>query len=304
MSKEVEKEKVKTKITCGLIMPISAIDGYTAEHWFEVKNIIIESVKSIDKYEIEVKLVSDADDIGVIQERIVENVYKSDIVVCDVSAKNPNVMFELGMRLAFDKPTVIIIDNNTGYSFDTGVIEHVGYPKDLRFQPIIDFKNKLASKVLATYEKSISGDDKSFLKYFGTFKVAKLEETIVPANEIMMDMLSDIQREIIYLKRNNNQSRSLSLNELRRDKKYYNEKMEIHEAFQPKEYREARIREEIIQDFIFQNDITMHNIEGRFISEDFKQFLKTHFKSNAIEYSDDKVKVYINSMLNQLQKTV
>jgi hypothetical protein len=35
-------------------------------------------------------------------------------------------MFELGMRLAFDKPTVIIKDDKTDYMFDTGIIEHVG----------------------------------------------------------------------------------------------------------------------------------------------------------------------------------
>ena len=59
----------------------------------------------------EANLVSDADDSGIIQKRIVQNLYDNDIVVCDVSCKNPNVMFELGMRLAFDKPTIIIIDD-------------------------------------------------------------------------------------------------------------------------------------------------------------------------------------------------
>jgi hypothetical protein len=70
-----------------------------------------------------------ADDIGVIQKRIVQNLYSSDVIVCDVSGKNPNVMFELGMRLAFDKPTLIVKDDKTDYSFDTGIIEHVPYPR-------------------------------------------------------------------------------------------------------------------------------------------------------------------------------
>lgn len=78
--------------------------------------------------------MSDADDVGVIQKRIVQGVYGADLIVCDVSCKNSNVMFELGMRLAFDKPTVIIKDDKTDYTFDTGVIEHITYPRDLRFQ--------------------------------------------------------------------------------------------------------------------------------------------------------------------------
>ena len=66
----------------------------------------------------EAELVSDAEDIGIIQTRIVQNLYDKDIIVCDVSCKNANVMFELGMRLAFDKPTIIVMDNMTKYSFD------------------------------------------------------------------------------------------------------------------------------------------------------------------------------------------
>src|SRR5690606_35815500 len=94
------------------------------------------------------------------------------IVVCDVSGKNPNVMFELGMRLAFDKPTVIVKDDKTDYSFDTGIIEHVGYPRDLRFSKIVLFKDKLSEKVKATYQKSLSDPEHStFLKSFGRFQV-------------------------------------------------------------------------------------------------------------------------------------
>lgn len=73
--------------------------------------------------------------------------YENPIVVCDVSGKNPNVMFELGIRLAFDKPTIIIKDDKTSYSFDTSPIEHLEYPRDLRYNRIEDFKSKLTDKI-------------------------------------------------------------------------------------------------------------------------------------------------------------
>jgi nucleoside 2-deoxyribosyltransferase len=152
-------------------MPISAIDGCTADHWAEVKAVVVEAVESIEDPRFVVRLVSDSDESGVIQKRIVQNVYNSDIIVCDVSAKNPNVMFELGLRLAFDKPTVIIKDDTTDYSFDTGIIEHVAYPRDLRFAKIVDFKNTLADKVLATYKAALADPNHSpFLKNFGSFR--------------------------------------------------------------------------------------------------------------------------------------
>ena len=192
-------------LNCGLIMPISSIDGCSTEHWADVKSIISEAIKSITQYEFTVNLVSDADDIGVIQKRIVQNVYNSDIIVCDVSGKNPNVMFELGLRLAFDKAAIIVKDDKTDYSFDTGIIEHVTYPRDLRFTQIISFKEKLAEKTLATYKKSVSDPEHStFLKNFGQFRVANLTEEVVSPDKLIIEMLKEMQNEISFLRRRSN----------------------------------------------------------------------------------------------------
>ena len=186
-----------TNLLCGIIMPISPIDGCTAEHWAEVKEIIKDAVESIVDLKFTAKLVSDADDIGVIQKRIVQGVYNSDIIICDVSAKNSNVMFELGMRLAFDKPTVIIKDDKTDYSFDTSIIEHLVYPRDLRFSKIINFKKSLADKILATYLASTKDAGHStFLKNFGTFQVAHLSQTEATGEQVIIEMLSEIQQEL------------------------------------------------------------------------------------------------------------
>lgn len=42
------EDKAESKLKCGIIMPISAIDGCTAEHWSEVKAIIIDAIETID----------------------------------------------------------------------------------------------------------------------------------------------------------------------------------------------------------------------------------------------------------------
>lgn len=181
-------------------MPISAQPGCSAEHWSEVRSIIEESIASIDEPKFDARLVSDADDAGVIQKRIVQNIYSSEIVVCDVSCKNSNVMFELGMRLAFDKPTVIIKDDQTDYSFDTGIIEHLTYPRDLRFSKIISFKKALADKVRATYLASLDPKNSTFLKNFGTFHVASLAQADASPDQMALELLSEIQVEISKLR--------------------------------------------------------------------------------------------------------
>lgn len=185
MSEEINKQ------VCGIVMPISAVDGCSESHWADVLEIITEAIEDAG---FSSNLVSNADDVGIIHKRIIQNLYDNPVVVCDVSGKNPNVMFELGLRLAFDKPTVIIKDEKTSYSFDTSAIEHLEYPRDLRFSRIIDFKQKLTEKISATYKKSTSDPNyTTFLKHFGEFKVAKLEKKEVSGQEFILEELRAVR---------------------------------------------------------------------------------------------------------------
>lgn len=213
MTKEtIEGLKAKTEKLpkCGIVMPISAIDGCSTEHWAEVLNIIKECVSQGG---FEPNLVSDADESGIIQKRIIHNLYSNEIVVCDVSGKNPNVMFELGIRLAFDKPTIIIKDDKTDYSFDTSVIEHITYPRDLRFARIVSFKEALKKKIQATYEKSINDKNyTTFLKNFGEYKVAQLTEKEVSSDKFILSAIEEIRSEMLMIRRNQLMSDNVILN--------------------------------------------------------------------------------------------
>ncbi|MDQ7731312.1 hypothetical protein QT231_01290 [Halomonas sp. SpR1] len=187
MSEELKK--------CGIVMPISSIDGCDENHWSEVLSIIKDAVSHADFVG---EIVSLSADVGVIHRRIVQNLYENPIVVCDVSGKNPNVMFELGLRLAFDKPTIIIKDDATNYSFDTSPIEHLEYPRSLRFSQIVEFKKELKNKIIATYKKSCEDPEYSpFLKHFGSFTVAKIDNAEVSPQEFFISQVEDIKSLIL-----------------------------------------------------------------------------------------------------------
>lgn len=187
--------ELSKKLVCGIIMPIADTDGYPVGHWRNVHDIICEASLSAG---FNANLVSSDDDVAVIQKRIVQNIYDNPIVVCDISAKNANVMFELGMRLAFDKPTVIIKDERTPYSFDISSIEHLEYPSDLRYQSINSFKEKLAGKIKETYQKAISDPSyTTFLKHFGTFKVAQLDQKEVSETEYLASEIKELKHMVI-----------------------------------------------------------------------------------------------------------
>ena len=197
-------------LQCGIIMPISEIDGCSEKHWKDVRNIIEEAVR---KKGFDPLLVSESDDVGVIHRTIIQNVFKLPIVVCDVSGKNPNVMFELGMRLAFNKPVVLIKDDQTDYSFDTGIIEHLGYPRGLHFQSIVEFQRNLASKVESTYRKAQEPDFSFFLKHFGTFTVASIENAVIPRDEFLERELDEI-RSLLERLTSKSERRTISQDEL------------------------------------------------------------------------------------------
>jgi hypothetical protein len=191
-----------TIATCGIVMPISLLDGCSADHWNDVRRILVESIESCSSPRFQAKLVSDAEDVGIIQKRIIQSLYDSDIVVCDVSGKNPNVMFELGLRLAFDRPVVIVKDDKTDYSFDTGIIEHVIYPRDLRFTRIVEFKTALASKVASTHAKYPRGGKTSpFLGAFGSFEVATIEHKQVSSDRLVLSAIEELQGELRMVRR-------------------------------------------------------------------------------------------------------
>lgn len=176
---------------CGLVMPISGCDGCTDKHWVDVREILESAVAAVGFLP---KLVSTADEVGIIQARIIENLYDNPVVVCDVSGKNPNVMFELGLRLAFDKPTVIIKDDHTGYSFDTAPIEHLTYPRDLHYQSIQQFTRTLGEKVRSTREAAKrDSTHSSFLKHFGRVTLASLDKHQVGEMEYVRRSIEGLQ---------------------------------------------------------------------------------------------------------------
>ena len=54
----------------------------------------------------------------VIQSTIINDLLDADLVVADLTEHNPNVLFELGMRMAVDKPVALVRAKGTGRIFD------------------------------------------------------------------------------------------------------------------------------------------------------------------------------------------
>ncbi len=189
-------------------MPIAPMGQYEKSHWDRVRTVLDEAI--IDAGYTP-RLVSESENIGVIHARIVQNLYDDPIVVCDVSGKNANVMFELGLRLAFNKPTIVIKDDLTDYSFDTSPIDHINYRADLRFDDVREFKKKLSAVIVGTVAKKESDPSYSpFLGHFGKFEVAGLETKTVSSEQFLLKQMEALQNEVAQLGANIANSTSMA----------------------------------------------------------------------------------------------
>lgn len=216
---------------CGLIMPISNFNNYTTEHWRHVRSIFEDALLTSKEYKFDIKIVSEKDDVGILQDNIVNGIYESDIIICDVSGRNPNVMFELGMRIAFDKPVVIVKDELTSIAFDIGVIEYIEYPSNLNYIDIQDFKVKLIHKIDHTLKEAGNGKNTSYLSRFGQFTIQELPSKVISehkAIETLLNKVDNLNRSLNSFKHTNKDNNILNSNEKNRIVKHIVENLFIY----------------------------------------------------------------------------
>ena len=196
-AKKANKVEVAEPIVCGLIMPICEIDGMPAARWSDVRRIFEEAAEAAG---FKARMVSESDETSVIHKSIIQNLYTDEIAICDVSGLNSNVMFELGMRLAFDKPTVVVKDDKIRFSFDTSPIQHVGYRRDLRFEDIRQFILELSNKLKSTHSASQNDPSYSpFVRNFGSFKLPQMATETVAFDVYAVEQLKMLEKSVSRL---------------------------------------------------------------------------------------------------------
>ncbi|HDZ3708159.1 TPA: hypothetical protein RSW45_003461, partial [Vibrio cholerae] len=115
-------------------MPISDQQGYDKGHFQLVyEDIIKPAIQSAGMIAVRADETKGA---NLIQLDILQKVIKLPIAVCDISSKNPNVFYELGIRQAFDMPTVILKDSNTEAPFDISGLRYCDYNVNMRYRDV------------------------------------------------------------------------------------------------------------------------------------------------------------------------
>lgn len=174
---------------CGIVMPISLTDeAHTPEHWAEVLSMLEEAITEAG---LQPKPVWIAGETNIIQAKILKNLFENDLVICDVSTLNPNVMLEFGMRLTTRKPTVVVAEIGTKLPFDTSSIKTIFYEPSLRHSAVKLFVQELTDELLSAKAAQAEGTYRSFLEHM-TFERVEPNTVTVRADQVIERRLDEM----------------------------------------------------------------------------------------------------------------
>lgn len=142
---------------CFVIMPIADCDGYEKGHFAHVYDDIIKP--AIDKTEFTAIRADEVKETNFIHLDILKKLIDAPIAVCDLSTRNPNVLFELGIRQAFDKPVVLIQEKGTPKIFDIAPLRYLEYSKEMKYHEVLESQKSLQEAIEAT--KAAEGDSRN-----------------------------------------------------------------------------------------------------------------------------------------------
>ncbi|WP_349921462.1 hypothetical protein [Aeromonas veronii] len=133
-----------------------------------------------------------------------------------MSAKNPNVFYELGVRQAFDKPTVLMIDDSTGAPFDVSSLRYVNYSKGMKYRDVKVAIAKLAETLKDTYAKRADKNEiNSLIRLLELTSPAQLGQADLSA-EAKANLLNELQySEIMNAIQRIQQEQMMLLNEIK-----------------------------------------------------------------------------------------
>ncbi len=95
--------------------------------------------------------ITKADDnfkIGSVMDKIKESIKRARLVVADVTGRNPNVFYELGLAHAFGKDVLIITQNSEDIPFDITHLRYFKYELDNDFE-------KMKSKFFRVFKENL-----------------------------------------------------------------------------------------------------------------------------------------------------
>lgn len=179
---------------CFVIMPIADTPGYETSHFSRVYEHLLKP--AILKAGYQPIRADDTVKTDYIVVGIIQKIVDAEMVICDLSSRNPNVMYELGIRHAFNKPVALIKDKKTDKVFDIQGLRYIEYDETLR----IDSVQKEISRISESVLETSNHDDKvinSVVQLAG-IKTAEIpdQKTVSLDTQLILSAIGSIENRI------------------------------------------------------------------------------------------------------------
>ena len=208
MSEENTNNK---KEKCFVIMPISDQGDYPKGHFQKVyEQIFVPAIKEAgyDAFRV------DEDNMCTqIVEKIFKAIQECPMALCDLSNRNTNVLYELGIRQAYDKPVVLVQDDKTERIFDISGINTISYNSSRLYEEVLDARGKITEAILTMKE----GRHTSIIKVLKA-QAASADSEDIPRDDRIEILLSGLIKDVNDLK---NQNRPLAKENIYNEYPFY-----------------------------------------------------------------------------------
>lgn len=197
----VSTESSTKQKTCFIIMPIADHPDYESGHFDRVYEYLIKPACISAGYQP--IRADDSKASHMIMFDILKKIVECDMAICDLSSKNANVFYELGLRQAFNKKTILITDGRDKAPFDIAGFRYVSYSPSLRIDAI---KKEIADiKLMLNETESAPEEDVNSIVKLLKIQPAKVEPVLLNQNEsVIFDMFNKLQSQLNSLARNQN----------------------------------------------------------------------------------------------------
>lgn len=198
MRKEYEqegKESLPKEKACLVIMPVAESSPYESGHFRRVYEYIIKPActrAGLVPYRLE-----DMQQGSQIVVNKLREVITAEIAICDLSSRNSEVLYELGIRQGFGLPTLLIKDTVTDKIFDIrGLLDFV-YDETLRVDRVNKTVEEIAETLLVMYEsKDIKTN--SIISLLGIQKAEiKTKAALSAEANILLEAISGVKDQLL-----------------------------------------------------------------------------------------------------------
>ncbi|MEB7917484.1 P-loop NTPase family protein [Enterobacter mori] len=191
--KKISEQASHQAKKCFVMMPIADHKDYPVGHFQRVYDYLIKP--ACEKAGLEPYRADDNKASDMIMLDILQKLVECDMAICDISSRNANVFFELGLRQAFNKKTILITDGLQSAPFDISGLRHISYSSDLRVDTVAKEVPAIANMLFET-EKLEDNKVNSIINLL-QIKPAKVEtKDLTPLDTVIFDMFSQLKEQI------------------------------------------------------------------------------------------------------------